>query len=799
MKRTSKKLLSLLIALLMVVSLLPVAALAVEDYGLLVNGVAVTSENADDLSGLPGVTVASGGWLRYNADQNTLYAKDATIAPPEPSAMPSDYAGAVRRTSEDKLTVVSEGVNSFTADDGYSAISGLELQIALSQGSELNCFAGGFAYDESAIYPGVIGAGKEDGNDDYHSRTDLTISGPGKLNVSSVIPDDSSYYYAYGILAFAGISIDNGAVVNVTVDADDGSYALGICADYGDLNVTGSDVTVNAVGENGDADAVYAYGAAAFTDSTLNATADADDDAYGIYSSLGDISFTDCETVSVTANGDYAYVIYCYYGGVQIDGCENFTVTITDGGYYSYGICSYYGEDTEEGVSAVTVKDSKVTVSINALDEIYGIFSDDGSVGIINSTVTVTTVTEYYDEGDVYGAIYGDYGVSITDGSKVSVSASGTCCAYGVVGYYGPVEISDSILTVSSSCTEDAYGIYSDSAVSIIASDVTVTTDGYWDSDGIYADDGITITDAELVVPEGGTYDGCYVYDAEDNIADYVVILGYKEPAEPEPFVEGYWVKLPKEITNGTATASAVAAGEGDEITFTLKPDKGYLIDGPTVTDDARRPIDFTDNGDGSYTFVMPASDAYINFRFYRDLPFEDVDPDDYFYDAVAYLYDNGITKGTSETTFEPEGVCTRAETVTLLWRMMGEPEPTSADCPFEDVAPDAYYYKAVLWAAENGVTLGTSETTFEPDLKVQRAMTVTFLYRALKLQGKGFEGAWAFELDFTDKDAVPEWSYESFCWMVMNEIVQGADGKLLPLEPCTRGQIAAMLYRTLA
>ena len=257
---------------------------------------------------------------------------------------------------------------------------------------------------------------------------------------------------------------------------------------------------------------------------------------------------------------------------------------------------------------------------------------------------------------------------------------------------------------------------------------------------------------------------------------------------------------MPKEITNGEARASAQAAGEGAEITITLRPDEGYLATPLEITDDARRPVEFTDNEDGTYTFVMPASDVWVKFRFYRDLPFEDLDPDDYYYDAVAYLYDNGITNGTSDTTFDPDGICDRAQTVTFLWRTLGEPEPTTTECAFTDIDPDAYYYKAVLWAAENGVTLGTSETTFEPELKVQRAMTVAFLYRTLKLQGKGFEGAWAFELDFTDKDDVPEWSYESFCWMVMNEIVQGTDaGELLPLEPCTRGQIAAMLYRTLA
>jgi hypothetical protein len=113
--------------------------------------------------------------------------------------------------------------------------------------------------------------------------------------------------------------------------------------------------------------------------------------------------------------------------------------------------------------------------------------------------------------------------------------------------------------------------------------------------------------------------------------------------------------------------------------------------------------------------------------------PFEDVKPDAYYYKAVLWAVEKGITTGTSATTFRPDRTCTRAQIVTFLWRSKGQPEPTKTDNPFEDVKADQYYYKAVLWAVENGITTGTSATKFSPDSTCTRAQIVTFLYRYMK------------------------------------------------------------------
>ena len=138
----------------------------------------------------------------------------------------------------------------------------------------------------------------------------------------------------------------------------------------------------------------------------------------------------------------------------------------------------------------------------------------------------------------------------------------------------------------------------------------------------------------------------------------------------------------------------------------------------------------------GKYTFTMPASKVTVTATFMDDNTmlnfFVDVKASDYFYDAVLWAAEKGIPGGTSATTFNPNGICTRAQAVTFLWRAAGSPAPKSTAMPFTDVAADSYYERAVLWAVENGITKGTSDTTFSPNMTCTRAQIVTFIYRAL-------------------------------------------------------------------
>ena len=173
--------------------------------------------------------------------------------------------------------------------------------------------------------------------------------------------------------------------------------------------------------------------------------------------------------------------------------------------------------------------------------------------------------------------------------------------------------------------------------------------------------------------------------------------------------------------------------------------------------------------------------------------PFTDVKEGDYFYIPVLWAVDRGITTGTSKTTFGPERPCTRAQVVTFLWRACGSPEPENGNNPFTDVAEGTYYYKAVLWAVEQGITTGTSKTTFGPDKTCTRGQVATFLYRA---QG---------EPQITDSNnpfgdvAEGAYYYNAVLWAVENNITQGTGkGKFSPDRDCTRGQIVTFLYRAL-
>lgn len=174
-----------------------------------------------------------------------------------------------------------------------------------------------------------------------------------------------------------------------------------------------------------------------------------------------------------------------------------------------------------------------------------------------------------------------------------------------------------------------------------------------------------------------------------------------------------------KSAKNGDVTASHKSAAKGTTITLTVDPDKGYVLDTLTVLDGKDKEIKLTEKN-GKYTFTMPASKVTVAAMFKAEQstgknPFTDVPAGSYYEDAVIWAVDKGITTGTSATTFNPNGICTRAQAVTFLWRAAGSPAAKSAVMPFTDVKAGSYYYDAVLWAVEQGITKGTSDTMFSP------------------------------------------------------------------------------------
>ena len=257
--------------------------------------------------------------------------------------------------------------------------------------------------------------------------------------------------------------------------------------------------------------------------------------------------------------------------------------------------------------------------------------------------------------------------------------------------------------------------------------------------------------------------------------------------------VPGYDVSADK-TENGAIAVSPESASKGDTVTITATPDKGYTLESLTVLDKNGKALELTDKGGGKYTFTMPAGKITVKAVFMDDNTmlnfFTDVHAEDYYYDAVLWAAQEGVTGGTSDTLFAPNAGCTRAQAVTFLWRAAGSPEPKSADLPFTDVPADSYYAKAVAWAVENGVAKGVSETAFAPDATCTRAQIVTFLWRAQKFPTA--DGA----NPFADVPA-DAYYYNAVLWAVENDVANGvSETAFAPNDNCTRAQIVTLIYR---
>ena len=248
-----------------------------------------------------------------------------------------------------------------------------------------------------------------------------------------------------------------------------------------------------------------------------------------------------------------------------------------------------------------------------------------------------------------------------------------------------------------------------------------------------------------------------------------------------------------KSAKHGDVTASHKSASKGTTVTLTVDPDKGYVLDTLTVLDGKDKEIKLTEKN-GKYTFTMPASKVTVEamFKAAGNNPFTDVPAGSYYEDAVVWAVEKGITSGTSAVTFDPNGNCTRAQAVTFLWRAAGSPAPKTKVMPFTDVPSGSYYYDAVLWAMEQGITKGTSDTAFSPNASCTRAQIVTFLWRANGSPVVSGNSA------FTDV-ASDAYYAAAVTWAEKNGVTGGIGGGLFGSNNnCTRAQIVTFLYRAM-
>ena len=201
-----------------------------------------------------------------------------------------------------------------------------------------------------------------------------------------------------------------------------------------------------------------------------------------------------------------------------------------------------------------------------------------------------------------------------------------------------------------------------------------------------------------------------------------------------------YAVGIPDKTENGSVSVSPKNASQGDRVTVTVKPDAGYELDSLKVFDKNGKELELTDKGDGKFTFIMPAGKVEVKATFTEEVkisPFRDVPTDAYYYEAVKWAQKKGITGGIGNDLFGPYQPCTRAQIVTFLWRAAGSPVVNYA-MDLADVSGDAYYAEAVRWALSQGITTGTADGRFSPNAPCTRAQAVTFLFRASKASADG-------------------------------------------------------------
>ena len=256
-------------------------------------------------------------------------------------------------------------------------------------------------------------------------------------------------------------------------------------------------------------------------------------------------------------------------------------------------------------------------------------------------------------------------------------------------------------------------------------------------------------------------------------------------------------VTVPSAAAHGKVSSGAANAKAGDKVTLTVTPDRGYEVEDVVVKDAKGNIVPVMKNADGAYSFIMPATAVSVEPVFAEAAApapsFVDVPADAWYADAVAWAVEQGITDGADATHFSPNVPCTRAQTVTFLWRAAGEPEPVGAATQFQDITAGSYYEKAVAWAVEIGITNGVSDTAFAPNDTVTRGQVVTFLWR---YEGEP-EAAAAAAFTDVPSDA---WYADAVRWAAGKGITTGVDDtRFAPNDDCVRAQIVTFLYRDMA
>lgn len=380
----------------------------------------------------------------------------------------------------------------------------------------------------------------------------------------------------------------------------------------------------------------------------------------------------------------------------------------------------------------------------------------------------------------------------VSNNGTVTAKALGTATITATVGSYtATCEVTVAVPVTGVSLDKETMSLTEGSTGTLTA---TITPENAtnhnltWTSDN---EEVAAVSDGVVTAVAAGTANITVTTADGGKTATCVVTVTRRSSSSSRP---SYPITTPDKTENGSVTVTPKSAKRGNTVTITVTPDAGYVLDKLTVTDKDGKDVALTKKSDTEYTFVMPAGKVEITPSFVKQAEepsrvFVDVKTGDYFYDAVQWAVEKGITNGTSAETFSPEDPCTRAQIVTFLWRAAGSPVVNYA-MDLSDVAGDAYYAEAVRWALSEGITTGTSDHTFSPDAVCTREQAVTFLYRAAGSPAVSGESA------FEDVGADAYYA-RAVAWAAQNGVTNGISQALFGTgSDCTRAQIVTFLYR---
>lgn len=831
-----KKIVSLCMALVLCLSLLPVTALAADGIELYVGGQRITESGCYANQG--------GTWTKVDGTEpaNGQFSYDAATA-----TLTLNQAKIVNYQD----VTVGGGVTYPGSVIAFSQSADVSLTIVVSQGTSNITGTGGIRVVSKAgdASLSISGPGSLEVNVD---RNDSGISLIGSKNVnlnidSADVKTLAAYYY--GVDLHAGDGFKAAAVVNNGKLTAGGSGGIGIYYRWTNPSDSGtSSLTVsgNAVVDTRDSKILIASQA-----SEVQVSAGSDGNGgivfdgksgtvYGDVTLQEDLEIGTDETLTIGKDASLTVP-----GGKTLT--NDGTVTTEEGGTLTGNITNAPPKITTEGLSEGTVNtEYNQTLAADNTPTSWSVTNGTlpNELTLENGTIsgtptaagtysfTVTATNDYGSDSKEFTLTIDQQGtIHVTsvslDKTSLELTEGGTGTLIATVE---PNNATNKNVTWSTSNASIATVNNGEvTAVSAGTATITVTT-----ADGNHtATCTVTVKHGNMVhtpkkdatCTEAGhtAYwycSGCQKYFKDEagtegtTLADTVIpaaghtfrggwcaVCGARDPSYVPPANPNYRIDVTT-TEGGTVDKDPAAAKAGETVTLTPTPDAGYEVGEVTVTDRFGNAVAVTENADGTYTFTMPSGQVRVEVTFVEatpeSLPFTDVNEGDWFHDAVRYVYDNGLMDGVGDGQFAPNATTNRAMVVTILHRLAGEPAVVG-DVGFTDVEPGLWYTDAVLWAAQKGIVNGISETEFSPSGDLTREQLATVLYRYA--ESMGYDVSASVDLSgFPDAGDIQSYATQALSWAVAEGLLQGfEDDSLQPGGTATRAQIATILMRFLA